>query len=148
MQYYKACLTCAAFVTLTQIAILYFGMDLVLDIFTQIDSIRALLRSCWPIYMVFIFFNTIQLMGQTVMKYTLNLDLGLILNVLAYFVVGIPLAWFFAFRKDMGIPGIWTALIIACVLLTLSYNYVISRIDWDALITIIEERTRNEQTMK
>ena len=134
MQYYIACLICAAFVTLTQIAVLYFGMDLVLDIFTQIDSIRALLTVSWPVFMVFMFFDTIQLVGQQVLKTTLNLVLGSILNVLAYFVVGIPLAWFFAFRRDMGIPGIWTALIIACILLMLSYNYVISRIDWDALI--------------
>jgi len=65
---------------------------------------------------------------------------------IGYFVIGIPLASFFAFRAQSffewqktpylneihNLPGLYVGLIIACVVLNASFLYLITAVDWPA----------------
>ena len=76
------------------------------------------------------------------------MGIGSILSFSGYFVFGIPIAWFFAFYKDMGITGIWIGPTFACIFLFVCYNIVISRTDLQFIVNQIQERTRLEREVK
>ena len=72
MQYYNASLVFAVIVTFIQILVLYFGMDLVIGLFTNQEPIAAIMRYAWPWLLVYTFFDTLQIMGSTVVRCTMN----------------------------------------------------------------------------
>ena len=76
-------------------------------------------------------------MGGSVVRSTMNQGKGTLFNFIAYFVCGIPISYYLAFNKDMGITGIWIGPAFAVAFLTLSYNLVIVRIKWVELIETI-----------
>ena len=76
------------------------------------------------------------------------MGIGAILNVTGYFMLGIPIGWFYAFHKDKGVQGIWYGPTFACIWLLVFYNIVIARIDWRVLINEIDERTRKDLEVK
>ena len=87
-------------------------------------------------------------MGGSVVRSTLNQGKGTLFNFIAYFVCGIPISFYLAFNKDMGITGIWIGPAFAVAFLTLSYNLVIVRIKWVELIQTIQDRSAKEKEAK
>ena len=78
------------------------------------------------------------------MRSTLNQKEGTGLNFIGYFLFGIPISIFFAFKGGLGVKGIWVGPAFAVTFLTLTYNLFISKINWKSLVDTLEERTRIE----
>jgi len=76
------------------------------------------------------------------------MGIGSVINVTGYFILGLPIGWFFAFHEGKGVQGIWYGPTFACIWILVFYNIVIARIDWRALINSIDERTRKELALK
>ena len=55
-----------------------------------------------------------------------------------------PIAWYFGFKKEMSIKGLWFGPTFAVIFLTIAYNCIIATVDWKALLFIIEKRTQKE----
>lgn len=144
MQYYRVCLFLALIVTFLQILGLYFGINQVIAIFTEQESIAKIMKVAWPMLLVYTFFDTLQIMGGTVMRSTLNQKEGTGLNFVGYFLFGIPISIYFAFKEDLGVKGIWVGPAFAVAFLTLTYNLFISKINWVSIVDTLEERTRIE----
>ena len=92
------------------------------------------MRAAWPWLLVYTFFDTFQIMGSTVLRCTLNQRKGMFLNFCAYFICGIPISLYFAFKLDKGVSGIWLGPSFAVAFLTLTYNVIIKNVDMDKLI--------------
>jgi Na+-driven multidrug efflux pump len=56
------------------------------------------------------------------------------LTFIAYFVLGIPLAYFLVFKRDYKLDGIWFGPITACAFNTVAYIVIFFKTDWSALI--------------
>ena len=106
------------------------------------------MQLAWPILLVYTFFDTLQIMGGQVMRSTLNQAKGTLLNFVGYFLFGIPISIYCAFTAEMGVKGIWVGPAFAVAFLTLTYNVYISKMNWQALIDTIEDRTRIENEQK
>ena len=52
MQYYRVCLFLALVVTFLQIMALYFGIDQVIAVFTEQESIAKIMKVAWPMLRV------------------------------------------------------------------------------------------------
>lgn len=57
-------------------------------------------------------------------------ELGAALNLVAYWVVGLPLAWTLAFKAGWGVPGLWTGLATCASINGVAMLTVLFRIDW------------------
>ena len=79
-------------------------------------------------------------MGNSMIKATGKQGLGALIAGSGYFVLGIPLAYYFAFVKMLGISGLWRGFTIATLYIVVCYNVLIFRIDWPNLIDEIIQR--------
>ena len=71
--------------------------------------------------------------------------MGAVLTLTAYWVLGIPLAWYLALYKEIGTKGLWIGPTAACAYLTLTYNILIMCINWQQLFNEVRDRRDNEK---
>jgi len=60
-------------------------------------------------------------------------------------VIGIPLAYVFCFKYNLGIKGIWVGPTVAVAMNTLAYILIFYCLDWD---TLIEEAVKKREDDK
>ena len=148
MTYYKVCLFMATFITVLQMSVLFLAEDPMIRMYTSNASVASLLADAWPILIIFTLFDTTQAMGMSVIKATGQQGLGAIITGTAYFVIGIPSAYYFAFVKEQGIRGLWWGPTLATLFNTLAYNTIIFCINWQQLIQGIIERKEKENEVR
>ena len=81
---------------------------------------------------------------MAVIRGTGKQSVGAICTLTAYWVFGIPIAWYCALYKDMGTMGLWIGPTVACAYLTIVYNILIACINWPDLFKEIRERRDTE----
>jgi MATE family multidrug resistance protein len=64
-------------------------------------------------------------------------------NLLAYWVINIPVALLFSFKLGYGFDGIWIAMIVAQVFISFAFSFIVVNADWHNAID--ECRTREEE---
>ena len=108
--------------------------------YTSNQDVVPLLADAWPVLILFTLFDTSQALGISLIKATGKQGLGAIITGTAYFIFGIPCAYYFAFVKEEGIRGLWWGPVIATLYNTIWYNVIIFRIKWPKLIDEIIAR--------
>ena len=88
----------------------------------------------WPIFLLFVFFDTTQLITQAAIRASGHLMWGAIITALSYWLLGIPTAYFLALRGSFGIRGIWLGPTIAVTFNTIAYTIIFWCLDWDKLM--------------
>lgn len=70
-------------------------------------------------------------------------------NVFGYYCFGLPLAWYFCFRLELGLFGLWSGLVCGAAALLLLQTGLILAIDWekeaDAVVAKAAERAAGER---
>ena len=74
--------------------------------------------------------------------------MGALITGTAYFVIGIPCSYYFAFVKGQDIKGLWWGPTLATLFNTLCYNFIITRINWPELIQGVIEREVKENEVR
>ena len=68
--YYRVNLLIAVSFTTLTIAFLYFKRDMIIQIYTEQDVIMDIMTNVWPILLIFVFLDTTQEMGSSVIRGT------------------------------------------------------------------------------
>lgn len=79
-------------------------------LYVEDAAVVALAASLLPIAGAFQIFDGIQVVGGGLMRGMGRPQAGALANLLAFYGIGLPLAWLLAFRLDYGIRGIWWGL--------------------------------------
>lgn len=66
--------------------------------YTNNPAIACYLYEAWPILILFTLFDTTQAMGMSVIKATGKQAAGAVITGSAYFCLGVPISWYFAFK--------------------------------------------------
>jgi MATE family multidrug resistance protein len=88
------------------------------------------LREVWPLFEVFIFFDCMQAVTLGLVN-----GLGIIRDVrwvtfISYWLIGIPLAYYLIFYKQMGLLGLWCGPTIANIINFVAYDYTVRTKNW------------------
>ncbi|THV07085.1 MATE efflux family protein [Dendrothele bispora CBS 962.96] len=70
--------------------------------------------------------------------------LGALLNLSAYYVIGIPLGIALAFKWGMGLTGLWIGLTVSLVYCAVAGTGVCVRTDWEREVGKVRERLRGD----
>ena len=73
-------------------------------------EVAVLAASLLPIAGAFQIFDGIQVVGGGLMRGMGRPQVGAVANLLAFYLIGLPLAWALAFRAGLGIRGVWWGL--------------------------------------
>ena len=88
--------------------------------------------------LVYTFFDTTQAVGGSVVRAAGKQGIGALVTSTSYFVCGIPLSYYCAFKMDFGIKGLWFGPLVSAILMTVLYHLIISCIDWPDLLQRME----------
>lgn len=73
---------------------------------------------------------------------------GALLNISAYYVIGLPLGMWLAFRWNMGLHGLWTGLAVALTYCAVIGTTLCYRTDWDREVAKVVERLETEERLQ
>jgi MATE family, multidrug and toxin extrusion protein len=73
-------------------------------------------------------------------------SVGARVNLLAYYVFGLPAAYLLAFHFDMGLSGLWLGLTIGLALVCLICAIIVARTDWEAQAHSAQHRVSERVT--
>ncbi len=88
-------------------------------IYTDDDAVIGLCALILPIAAAFQIFDGAQVVGAGILRAMGRTRPAAVLNVLAYWVLGLPLGGWLAFRAGMGLSGIWWGLAFGLALVAL-----------------------------
>ena len=74
--------------------------------------------------------------------------LGALLSVTSYYMIGIPFGVWLAFRRDMGLHGLWIGLSVSLLYSSISGTTVCLRTNWDRQVEKVMKRMRDEEAQR
>ena len=121
---------CGAFMAVSALVILA-GKDPIAALFTTDPDVRLLAASLLVFVAIFQVPDGLQVGAAGALRGFKDARLPMVFNVVAYWLIGFPVAWWLGLEAGHGPRGIWTGLIVglvACaVLLGLRYRFVSER---------------------
>ena len=70
--------------------------------------------------------------------------LGAMLSISAYYILGLPLGVFLAFRLHYGLHGMWISLTFALACCGVIGTWISLRADWNVEVQKVQERLKEE----
>jgi multidrug resistance protein, MATE family len=89
-------------------------------IFTSDPLIIALCQRCLPLLCFQIFIDGFQAVGSGILRGAGRQSLGAIVNLIAFYLIALPLGWYLCFNQDLGIFGLFLGVCIGSISQTIA----------------------------
>jgi MATE family multidrug resistance protein len=103
------------------------------------------LASVLNVFAVFVISDGLNCVFSGIVRGAGRQELGGIVNITAYYIVGLPTAWVLAFHRGFGLMGIWYGLAIANLLACCMMGMVVLRMDWEIEATNAANRVTSSE---
>ncbi|WPK24366.1 hypothetical protein PUMCH_001637 [Australozyma saopauloensis] len=120
--------------------LVFFGKGVLIGMFTKDADVIKLARVVMTIVAVNQLADSVNVIEAGVLRGQGRQKLGSYLNLVSYYCIALPLAFFFAFHLDFGLAGLLSGLIVGVVFLTLSEFVCILKSDWNYILRSSEAR--------
>jgi MATE family multidrug resistance protein len=126
----------AIVVGILQVLILIVFQSQITAIFTNQEGISKQMFLTWTLFMIYVFFDTLQGVAVAAIKASGKQRLGAFVTSSAYWLFGIPSGSILVFKLNWGIEGIWVGMCVIGVYNTVMYLLMVSYcLNWDNIIT-------------
>lgn len=106
--------------------ILIFGNSLLPSWFSDDYAVVVYAAIALPVAGLFQFFDGVQVIASCVLRGAGRTNLPVLCNLLAYYGIGLPLCYYWAFDRGWGFPGVWLGLAVGlAVAAPLLVGYVV-----------------------
>ncbi|KAG2142385.1 mate-domain-containing protein [Suillus clintonianus] len=109
-------------------------------IFNSDPEVVTLVASILPIVAVFQVFDGTNAVAGGILRARGKQSIGALLNLSAYYVIGIPFGIWLAFKRDMGLVGLWVGLTLALVYCSVWGTYLGITADWQKEVEKVLDR--------
>ncbi|KAG0697233.1 MATE efflux family protein [Suillus ampliporus] len=109
-------------------------------IFNDDPEVVTLVASILPLVAVFQVFDGTSAVTGGILRARGKQFTGALLNLSAYYVIGIPFGIWLAFKKDMGLVGLWLGLTVSLVYCSAWGIYMCVTADWQKEVTKVLDR--------
>ncbi|KAF4618730.1 hypothetical protein D9613_010162 [Agrocybe pediades] len=114
-------------------------------IFNDDPEVVALVASIMPIVALFQVFDGMAGVTGGILRARGLQFLGALFNLSAYYMLGIPLGLYLAFKQHMNLHGLWLGLTVSLVYCAFAGTYVSLRTNWDLEVEKVAERVKAEE---
>ncbi|KAF9041212.1 multidrug/Oligosaccharidyl-lipid/Polysaccharide flippase [Panaeolus papilionaceus] len=114
-------------------------------IFNNDPEVAKLVASIIPLVSLFQVFDGTAAVTAGILRSIGKQFIGAMLNLSAYYIFGIPLGIWLAFRADFGLHGLWIGLTISLIYSAVGGTWICLRADWNAEVQKVQERLRQER---
>jgi hypothetical protein len=105
-------------------SILLFGGAFV-RVFALDEEVRSIAYTMIPYLCLFVFVDGVQGISSGVLRGAGRQDIGAVANIILYYAVGIPAAWYFCFHTALGVRGLILGIFCAVLLQTIVFCILI-----------------------
>ena len=145
---YMVCMFLASILTLTWIFVLLIARESIMPMFTDLEQVIDLMDDAWINFLIFLFFECTLVLSTSLIKAAGRQFYGAIVNGTGYMLLGVPISYYCAFVKEMGVSGFWIGPMIAAIFGTIVLNIILCTMDWPKLIEEIKEREEKENELR
>ena len=134
-------------ICLTIIILIVLGAchDGISKLFTKDTKTVFIINDVMGILILYIFFDTIHGVQSGIIR-GLGLQVwGSIYTLICYYMIGLPLALYLAFTKDMGVYGLWLGFSIACIILDCGFLFIIECPNWSRIASEMQVKIDKEK---
>ncbi|KAF8582562.1 multidrug/Oligosaccharidyl-lipid/Polysaccharide flippase [Ramaria rubella] len=114
-------------------------------LFNNDPDVVGLVASILPLVALFQVFDGLSATTGGVLRARGRQATGALLNLSAYYIIGIPLGLYLAFSRDMKLIGLWLGLTSALVYGAIVGVWLCIRVDWDMEVRKVQERVERER---
>ncbi|CAI4359284.1 AFI_G0011800.mRNA.1.CDS.1 [Saccharomyces cerevisiae] len=118
--------------------ILVFGRNLIANIYSKDPEVIKLIAQVLPLVGIVQNFDSLNAVAGSCLRGQGMQSLGSIVNLMAYYLFGIPLALILSWFFDMKLYGLWIGIGSAMLLIGLVEAYYVLFPDWDKIMTYAE----------
>jgi MATE family multidrug resistance protein len=115
------------------------------EIFTKEPQVNAVILDVMGILIFYIFFDSIHGVQSGIIRGLGLQGQGSIFTLVCYYILGMPLALHFAFKKAMYIKGLWLGFSIACVVLDVGFAVIIGWPSWQKIADKFHQSLEKER---
>ncbi|KAG8787544.1 hypothetical protein FRC12_015467 [Ceratobasidium sp. 428] len=112
--------------------------------FNDDKEVAGLVSNVLPLLALFQIVDGATAVTDGVLRATGRLGYGAVINLTAYYCVGIPLAMYLAFWRDMKLKGLWTGITAALFYAATVSVYLVLRTDWSKEVEKAKKRLERE----
>lgn len=126
--------------------ILVFGRDFIARIFSRDQEVIELIRNLLPLVGLVQNFDALNAVAGSCLRGQGMQSLGGIVNLMAYYLFGIPLALFLSWVFELKLYGLWIGIGAAMLLIGVIEAYYVLFPNWDYIMTFAEmlKETEND----
>ncbi|KAJ3209646.1 hypothetical protein HDU83_008269 [Entophlyctis luteolus] len=118
-------------VSVANSSMLVLGRLFLARIFSNDEDVIALVNTILPIGAAFQIADVVGCLSGGILRGAGRPEIGAYLNLVGYYVVGIPLGVFCCFQLGLKMTGLWLGLTVALFVVSAIEIYMILRLDWD-----------------
>lgn len=133
------------FATVIILILLVSCQDGISTLFTNEPKVVKIIADCLHVIVFYVFFDTIHGVQAGIIRGLGLQAYGSVYTLICYYVLGMPLALHFAFRKEMMVTGLWTGFSIACVILDIGFCAIVSCPDWRKIARKYQEMNKKNE---
>lgn len=134
----------AVFSLISTILLLLFKRQLTL-LFTSDPLVIELSVKSMPILAINQLGDTFNIISAGILRSQGRQAIGSYLNIIAYYVIALPISYILAFHYRLKISGLWLGLTAGVTVLGLSETYCVVRSNWNEIIKEALDRNEEEQ---
>ncbi|GJJ08326.1 hypothetical protein Clacol_002537 [Clathrus columnatus] len=116
-------------------------------LFNEDKEVIALVSSILPLVALFQLFDGLAGTTGGILRARGRQFTGAMLNLSAYYVIGIPLALYLTFKLGMGLIGLWLGLTVALVYCAVLGVWIALRTDWNLEVQKVKDRAERERQL-
>jgi len=115
-------------------------------IFNNDAEVVALVAQIMPIVALFQVFDGMSALTSGIMRARGQQSIGALLNLLGYYILGIPIGIWLAFNWNMGLEGLWIGLSLALIVVAGVGFWLALTADWEKEVRKVKARLEADMT--
>lgn len=144
----KVTLLYSLFSGLWNFSILFFFRSQIAHIFTSYPVVASKAIYVFPVVALNQIYDCLNVLAAGCLRAQGRQKIGGYLNLIAYYIIGVPLALLFGFKLGYEIRGLWVGLGIGIFALAIFEIYYIYTSDWDKIIETSIQRHKQAESDK
>ncbi len=94
-------------------------------IFTRNEDVISVGKSILPYLALYSAFDAVQTVASGVLRGVGKQNIGAAINIAAYYVCGLPSAWYFCFHMELGSAGLMLGMACGTIFQSIVLSYII-----------------------
>jgi MATE family multidrug resistance protein len=147
-KYARLTLLFNVFVTIVIVVVLLTAHRGIAHLFTHDAKVVGIIDDVLGMLVLYVFFDTIHGVQSGIIR-GLGLQVyGAIWTLICYYPIGLTLALCFAFKRGMGVYGLWLGFAIACIILDIGLLVICECANWSDIARDIQKNIDGTQKKK